>query len=141
MPQDWDETGQRYTSLTTVKDVNVGQHLVGTGAVAPTAAAGTNSGTSPPAPVVASTANDVRGHITFGSGSSSGLAAGIQVAVTFAGPFGATPVVMVVAKNDATEALGLSVTTTATGFNLVTHGAPSASQANTVYSFDYLVIG
>jgi hypothetical protein len=137
--QQWDQTNQTWTSLTTIKDTNVGQHLMGSGTTAPSAAAGTNNGTSPPAPVVAATDNDVRGNITFGSGGSP--AAGIQVAVTFAVPFSAAPVVLIVAKNDATQVLGLSVTTTATGFNLVTHSAPTASQANTVYSFDYHVIG
>ena len=120
-------------------NVTSGIHYLSTGA-APGAAAGGNNGSTPPAPVVAASATDARGNITFGSGGSA--AAGAQVAVTFATAYGATPAVMVVPRNDATQQLGLYVTSPGTtGFTLSTHGAPTASQGNTTYSFDYLVLG
>jgi len=123
----------------TVGNVTAGKHILSTG-TAPTAAAGANNGTTPPAPVVAASATDARGNITFGSGGSA--AAGAQVGVTFANAYAAAPVVMVVPRNDGTQQLGLYVSATSTtGFTLSTHGAPTASQANTTYSFDYVAIG
>lgn len=113
------------------------------GGPAPTAAAGANNGTSPPAPVVATSAYDARGNITFGSGSTP--AAGAQLVVTnntgVAAEIQGTPVVLVVPKNTATQALGLYVSAvSATGFTVSTTSAPTASQANTVYSVDYVLI-
>lgn len=123
----------------TAGNVTSGKHLLSTG-TAPTAAAGANNGTSPPAPVVAASATDARGNITFGSGGSA--AAGAQVGVTFATAYGAAPIVVVNPHNDATQQLGLYVSATSTtGFTLSSHGAPTASQGNTTYSFDYLVLG
>lgn len=106
-----------------------------------TAAAGANAGTSPPAPVVGAS-KDQAGTVTFGSGSGS-PAAGAQVTVTFSGAWGATPKAVVIsANNDATQQLGLYVSAVSTtAFTVSTHGAPGTSQANTVYSFSYLVIG
>ena len=110
---------------------------------APTAAAGANNGTSPPAPVVATAAIDTRGNITFGSGSSP--AAGAQVVVTInaneAAELQGTPSVILTPKNTATQALGLYVSAVSTtAFTVSTTNAPTASQANTVYSFDYVLI-
>lgn len=120
-------------------DVSSGQHYLSTG-TAPTAAAGANNGTSPPAPVVTSGDTDARGNITFGSGGTA--AAGAQVVVTFATAYGAAPFVVVNPRNDATQQLGLYVSArTTTTFTLSSHSAPANSQGNTVYSFDYLVIG
>lgn len=120
-------------------DSSVGRHILATGS-APTAAAGAQAGSSPPAPVVTAGSNDTRGNITFGTGGSS--SAGAHVAVTFATAFGSAPFVIPIARNTATEALGLYVSTKATtGFTLSTTGDSADSQANTVYSFDYIVIG
>lgn len=127
------------TSITAGTTVTAGTHLLATG-TAPTAAAGANNGTTPPAPVITAGDNDVRGNITFGSGGSA--AGGEQVDVTFAKAYGAAPIVMVNPDNDATQQLGIYVSASSTtGFSLSCHGAPTSSQANTVYSFDYMVIG
>jgi hypothetical protein len=127
------------TTVTATTNVSAGRHYLATGS-APTAAVGAQAGSSPPAPVVTTGSNDARGNITFGTGGSS--AAGAHVAVTFATAYDAAPMVMVIARNTATEALGLYVSTKATtGFTLSTTGDSADSQANTVYSFDYAVIG
>lgn len=106
---------------------------------APTAAAGTNAGTAPPAPVVTAGATDVRGNMTFGTGTSA--AAGNMVAVTFAAAFSAAPsAVILTPGNAATAALQLCVVSiTTTGFTVACNVAPANSQANTVYVFDYIV--
>lgn len=106
---------------------------------APTAAAGANNGTSPPAPVVAGTAKATRGSVTFGSGSSP--AAGAQCVVTFPGGgfSGAVPTVAIVARNAATAALGLYVSAvTGAGFTVASTSAPAASQAATVFAVDFI---
>lgn len=114
--------------------------LVGTVTTPPTAAAGSNAGTSPPAPVVAATSSDLRGTLTFGTGTTP--AAGNQVVVTFNSAYGAAPVVDLIAGNALTAALNLFVTAVGTGgFTVGTQGAPAASQANTVYSVGFQVIG
>lgn len=106
---------------------------------APTAAAAANNGTTPPAPVVVATSRAYRGSLTFGSGASP--AAGAQVSVTYPGSgYQAAPVVQVIPKNSATQALGLYVSaTTAGSFTVSSVNAPAASQANTVYAFDFVV--
>lgn len=116
------------------------------GGAAPSAAAGSNAGGSPPAPAVTAGATDGRGNMTFGTGTTP--AAGNMVAVTWANPWkdqsgnNVTPFVMVVAKNTATQALGLYVTSvSATGFTLACTTAPAASQVNTTYSFDFVTEG
>lgn len=104
----------------------------------PTAAAGANAGTSPPAPVVAATSRRGRGSVTFGTGTTP--AAGAQLVVTFAVAIGSTPVVTLAARNSATAALGLYISAaSSTAFTVSTTSAPAASQANTVYSIDYIV--
>lgn len=118
-------------------DVVSRDHIVGKGA-AITAVAGANNGTTPPAPVVAG--DDASGNLTFGSGGTP--AAGDQVDVTFAVAYAATPAVVLTGLNAATQALGLFVkTVSATGFSIGTANAPTASQGNTVYSVDYMIIG
>lgn len=106
---------------------------------APAAAAGSNAGTSPPAPVVTAGATDVRGNMTFGTGTTP--AAGNMCAVTFAVAFSAAPsAIVVTAANAATAALQLDVLSiTTTGFTVGCNTAPATSQANTVYAFDYIV--
>jgi len=110
-----------------------GGHLAVTGP-AVTAAADTGAGTTPPAPVVTG-ATDIAGTITFGTGTSSG--AGDLVAVTFGRAFAAAPDVIVIANNTATEDLGIYVAASTTGFVVSSTGAPTDSQANTVYSISY----
>jgi hypothetical protein len=103
------------------------------------ATAQSGAGTGAPAPVVTG-CNDVRGTVTFGTGTSP--AAGNQVYVTFGKQYQANPVVVVCPANAATAALGQPyVATVATsGFIVALPVAPAASQANTVYSFSYMVI-
>lgn len=105
------------------------------------AAAGANAGTSPPTPV-STGCTDQAGTITFGSGSGS-PAAGAQVVVTFSGAWTTAPsAVVITPNNDATQQLGLwAAKPSTTAFTLSTHSAPGTSQANTVYSFSYVVIG
>jgi hypothetical protein len=124
-------------SNTTGGDLRLLSHLVTTGTgVAPTAAAGANAGTSPPAPVIAGT--DVSGTVTFGTGTSA--AAGAQAVVTFAKTYSNARVILS-ANNAATTALGLYVSSvSSSGFTISTNSAPSSSQANTTYSVTYHVI-
>lgn len=106
----------------------------------PTAAAGANNGTSPPAPVVAAGGDTRAGTLTFGSGS--GPAAGAQCVVTFTWQmFSATAAVVTLTPlNTATQALGLYVSSfSATGFTISSTNAPSASQGNTIYSVGWTV--
>lgn len=125
------------TADATIAEVTLsGGHLAVTGA-AVSAAADTGAGTSPPTPV-ATGATDVAGTVTFGTGTSS--AAGDLVAVTFGRAFAAAPDVVATPNNTATEALGLYVASTTTGFTVSSTNAPTDSQANTVYSFTYQVV-
>jgi hypothetical protein len=105
----------------------------------PTAAAGAGAGASPPAPVVTTNALNHRGNITFGTGTTP--AAGAMATVSFTGAaYASVPTVTVNPRNSATQALGLYVSATATGsFTVSAATAPAASQANTVYSFDFTV--
>lgn len=108
-------------------------------APAPASTAGANAGGTPPVPVTAATASDVRGNVTFGTGTSP--AAGAQVVVAFAVTKAAVPgSIHLISRTSATQALGLYVSAiTTSGFTVSTVNAPAASQANTVYSLDYLV--
>lgn len=137
-------------TLTTVADPNYPtypfglvpfeSHILASTGSAPAAAAGANAGTSPPAPVIGSNAGDARFSLTFGTGTTP--AAGAQVAVTFASAYAATPVVGPIPLNAATQALGLYISAVSTsGFTLSTVSAPAASQANTIYSVAFEVIG
>lgn len=107
----------------------------------PTMAVTAANGTSPPAPVLVAGSTDSRGKITFGSGSSGGLAAGAQVTVTLGTPTATAPgSVNFTAANAATAALTPYVgTVNATSFQIATL-IPTASQANTVYAVYYEVI-
>lgn len=104
----------------------------------PTAVAGANAGTTPPAPVVVINSNDTAGQITFGTGTTP--AAGTEVVVTFTTPYATAPSVILSAVNSATAALTpyvASISTTGFSINLV--GAPAASQAASFYSVNYRV--
>ena len=110
------------------------------GGTAPTAAAGANSGTGPPAPVVVAGSNDERGTITFGTGT--GPAAGSQVVVTFAAAYGAAPFVFLTPTNGQTYNIGMFVlAAVAASFTIGAAATPAASQVNTVYSVNYVVVG
>jgi hypothetical protein len=99
----------------------------------PTAAAGANAGTSPPAPVIVAGSTDSRGAVTYGTGTSP--AAGNEVVVTFGVPYASQPFVILQSQNAATETLQPYVTSVSTtGFTIGFVSAPAASQANTVYS-------
>lgn len=104
----------------------------------PTAAAGANAGTTPPAPVVTAGSNDTRGGITFGTGATP--AAGVMVQVTFGTPYAAAPFIGLDASTAAASPLFLYVTNiTTTGFQIALNAAPAASQANTTYGVQYRV--
>jgi len=105
---------------------------------APTA--GANAGTSPPAPVLVAGSNDTTGSITFGTGTSPAL--GDMVDVVFGTAYAATPKsIQVIATNAATGLkIPCTVAKSTTGFSIGLAVAPAASQANTVYAVDYLVI-
>lgn len=107
---------------------------------APTAAAGSNAGTTAPSPVVASGSTDARGSVTGGTGT--GAAAGNLIAVTFNVAFASAPVVSLTPTNSATAALLPYVTSiSTTGFTVAVQGAPASSQANTTYGVAWQVIG
>jgi hypothetical protein len=112
-------------------------HIVANGTT-PSAAAGSNAGTSPPAPVIAG--DDTAGGVTFGTGTTP--AAGNMVVVTFAVAYAAAPTVSLTPRNAATAALNDYVTSVGTGgFTIAFASAPAASQANTVYSMGFHVVG
>lgn len=112
-------------------------HVAASGS-APTAAAGANNGTTPPAPVISGT--DLRGKVTFGSGTTP--AAGAQVVVTFAAAYSAAPTVVLTATTSAAQALGPYVSAVSTtSFTVSTTTAPAASQANTVYGLNFMALG
>jgi hypothetical protein len=114
-------------------------HLEAVGS-SPTAVAGANAGTSPPAPVVGSGSNDVRGKVTWGTGTTP--AAGAQVVVTFAQPYLNIPVVMLNPDNSGTRGLSPYVSNiSTTGFTISCTATPTASQANNTWSAEYLVVG
>lgn len=124
-------------------DLTTSAHIQANG-TAPSAAAGSSAGGSPPAPVLQAGANDMAGRITFGTGTAPG--AGPQVTVTYATPWnipgGGNVHVVVTASNNATAALNLYVSgISTTAFTLAAANAPAAGQANTVYSFNYIAIG
>lgn len=102
----------------------------------PTVAAGANAGTAPPAPVLVAGSNDSRGRVTFGTGATP--AAGAMVVVTFSNPYQTAP--FVVASQGTVTGSGAFVSNvTTTGFTFGFATAPAASQANTVYAFNYQV--
>lgn len=105
-------------------------------ASAPTyAAAGANAGTAPPLPLV--TGNDSCGTVSVTTGSGS-PASGDLADVTFAHPYGKTPVVVVGAANDAAAVLQPSATNASTtGFRITVHGTPGTA---TTYLFTYHVL-
>lgn len=108
------------------------------GVTAPTVSAGAGAGTSPPAPTV-SNANDVRGQLFCGSGTSP--SAGAIVSLVFNKQYRAVPIVTITPGNSATATLTAYVTPTATGFTIYTVSIPNASQANGTYQWYYQVIG
>ena len=129
-----------FSANAAVGPLTVGGHLLSSqssGTVG--AAAGANAGTSPPAPVLTN-CTDVRGSITCGTGTTP--AAGALLTVTFGTAYTAAPIVHVQEQNSATKALNAYVSAVSTtGFTVSVTGTPAASQANTVYSIGYAVIG
>ncbi len=113
-----------------------GVEYVVQGGSAPTGAAQSGNGTSPPAVTV--TGNDGRGKVSFGSGASP--AAGNQVTVTFASNNGwvAAPFVSLTPLNAATAALQPYVTSvSATAFTVAFGVSPTASQSAGTYQLNY----
>jgi hypothetical protein len=114
-------------------------HILSVGP-APTASAGSNAGTTPPAPVVSATSKDNRGNVTGGTGTSP--AAGSLINVVFNQAFAAAPTVDLTPANPATALLfPYLVSSSTTGFTIGLASAPAASQANTVYSFNWTALG
>jgi hypothetical protein len=111
-------------------------HIGSLGLNIPAAAAGANAGGGPPTPVKTG-CSDAAGKITFGTGTVP--AAGDQCDITFNTAYANAPKVVLTPINSATAALNLYVTSTVNGFNVSCVNAPSASQANTIYGFFYLV--
>lgn len=106
-----------------------------------TFAAGASNGTSAPTPNTSS-ANQNRGDVNFGSGTSP--SAGAQVVVTFGGTvaYPATPKIIITPTNAATYDLGLYISAkSTTAFTVSSKNAPAASQAVGIYSFDYVILG
>lgn len=100
-------------------------------------AAGANNGSGAPTPNTAR-ADEYSGSINFGSGT--GPAAGAQVVVTFSTALPVVPAVTVMPGNDATQALGLEVTSVGTGgFTVSSKNAPAASQTNGTFFCEYEV--
>lgn len=125
------------------------QDYVGSSTVTATMQAG--AGTTPPAAVIAGYSRNREGGITWGTGTTP--AAGGQVAIVFGtneipriGGSTAPSRIMVIAKNTATANLNPYVSAIAvtsgetTGFTIGLGTAPSASQANTVYAVDWVLI-
>lgn len=109
-----------------------------------TASAGTEAGSSAPAPALTGSgrpsANDGRGQITFGTGT--GAQAGEMVAVLFSRVLNNEATVVLTPVNSATAELGLFVSSvSASGFSVSCANDPSSSQGNTIYGFNYAVIG
>lgn len=118
-----------------------------------TATAGAALGTSPPAAVVTPGANAVRGNVTFGSGSAptTGIALTILFPFALTGMLRAgtttpqayiflTPTTQVTAPLDM-SAIFTTSGQTVTGFTINVNTAPTASQGNTVYGVNWLVMG
>lgn len=124
-------------SYVTGGDLGILGHLGSLSHNAPTAAAGANSGGSPPAPALTG-CTDISGKITFGTGT--GPAAGAQCVVTFNVAYANAPKVVLTPINSASASLNLYVATTTTNFTVSSVSAPSASQTNTVYGFFYHVL-
>jgi hypothetical protein len=122
------------TANATGGNTQVINHITAVGASA-TAAAGANAGTSPPAPVIAGT--DLDGQVTFGTGTSP--SAGSQVTVTFAKSY-TNPRVVITPINSASASLNLYVSATSSTFTVSSVNAPSASQGNGTYGFNYHVL-
>jgi hypothetical protein len=99
------------------------------------AAAGTPAGTTPPTPVVGTGSTPIRGSVTFGTGSNSST--GVQCTVTFGATLPSTPTVVAVPNTSATAAKSFAVTAVSTTTFSVSLTAPTDSQANTVYGFNY----
>jgi hypothetical protein len=124
-------------SYVTGGDLKVLGHIGSASQNAPAAAVGANSGGSPPAPVL-TRCSDVEGSITFGTGTTP--AAGAQCVVTFNIAYANAPVVVLTPINSASASLTLYVTSTTTTFTVSCVNAPSASQGNTHYGFNYHVL-
>jgi hypothetical protein len=118
----------------------LGGMLVGAN-TAPTAASGAQAGSGPPAPAVTPRSTDVRGTITFGTGT--GPSVGGMVNVTFSTPYVLPPTVVLTPLNAASAALQLHIVggATASGFSVGAAVAPSGGQGNGVYGFTYAVLG
>lgn len=116
----------------------VNNHIT-TAGVPPTVAAGAGAGSGAPSPQLTG-ANDIRGRLTFGSGSAP--AAGVMATVTLAKPYDAAPVVVLTPLNAATAGKAPHLgAVTASGFEVSFGQAADAAQAATVYAVNYIVLG
>ena len=106
----------------------------------PVAAMAAGAGTGPPAPVMSANADDYRGTLTFGTGTSP--AAGNVATVTFSRVRDPNrlPVVQLTETTAAFAALQPAVVVSSTGFTVAVANAPAASQGNTVYGFGWTTV-
>lgn len=117
-----------------------GVHVNWGGGTIPTAVAGAQAGAGPPAPVVIAGSTDVRGRLTFGTGTAP--AAGAMAVVTFAVAYAAAPFVFVNARSGVTLNTGAYFGgSTTTGFTVSLSTTPLGSQGSGVYDIQWVTIG
>lgn len=116
-------------------------------AVGISVAAGANAGSTPPVPVLSNFANDERGSITCGTGTTA--TAGAQAVLTFSGSWSgytniASPIPTVTPLNAATAAIGPWYATVSSDNRTLTLGCagiPASSQPSNVYALGYSLSG
>ena len=121
--------GSFMSASATVNDATAGKISAGSGA-----------GTSPPTPVVASGSNDLRGTVTFGTGTAASGSTVLNV--NFNQTMSTKPSVVISVNTGTGTAVGFVVGAVGTtGFTVSALSTIASSQANTAYSISYIVIG
>jgi hypothetical protein len=114
-------------------------HIIGSGTIV-TAASGSNAGSGAPVPVVQTNSTDVKGQITFGTGT--GPTSGAQVVVTFVTTYSdfltTAPFITITPINSTSATLNMYVSASSvTSFTISCNTAPASSQSNSTYGFNY----
>ena len=116
-------------------------HIVSAAASISSVTAGAGLGTSPPTATISG--NDVRGTITFGTGTSP--AAGTILSVTFTTAYTSAPFINLTLANAALAGVTTGdvyvAAVSTTGFSIGFSAALAASQAATTYAVSYRVTG
>lgn len=112
-------------------DLKLSRHIDTSGGT-PTASSGTAVGSGG---TVSVSGNDIAGTVTVNTGG--GPPAGLFIRVNFTRTYNATPVVQITPVGSGAGALQYYVARDASGFNIGTANAPSAS---TTYRFDYFIV-